>query len=119
MISQRNSLKIALWVAIVGLVLAVIPIWPYGYYTLLRLVVSGVSLFALVVLGAQDTSRTVGLTVVTLLFNPFIAVELTRTIWLPIDLGVAAWFGYIVTQQLSAPPSNDEPLPRGPGAGST
>jgi hypothetical protein len=42
--TDDDTLRIALWVAIAALVGAVLPIWPYGYYTLLRLIVTGVAL---------------------------------------------------------------------------
>ncbi|HIF94976.1 MAG TPA: hypothetical protein EYQ60_17910 [Myxococcales bacterium] len=92
MTTHREILNIALWIAIAILVAAVIPIWPYGLYTLLRLVVTGTALYSLFVLGASDPRRTVGLILVAVLFNPLFPVHLTRVIWLPIDLGVAFWF---------------------------
>ena len=94
--SNRENLRLALWVAIAALVAAVVPIWPYGLYTLLRLVVTGVALFALYVLRTGDAKRTVGLAVVALLFNPLVPVQLSRLAWLPIDLGVAYWFWRII-----------------------
>jgi hypothetical protein len=91
-----DVLRLALWVAIVGLVLAVVPIWPYGYFVLLRLAVSAVAICGLVVLGIGDPKRTVGLSIVALLFNPILPVHLTRAIWFPIDLGIAFWFWKLV-----------------------
>jgi Family of unknown function (DUF6804) len=99
--SNRENLRLALWVAIAALVAAVVPIWPYGLYTLLRLLVTGVALFALYVLGTRDPKRTVGLVVVALLFNPLVPVHLSRLAWLPVDLGVAYWFWRIIDGSLS------------------
>ena len=87
--SSRENLRIALWVAIAVLVAAVIPIWPYGLYTLLRLVVTGVALYSLYVLGNSDPKQTIGLVVVALLFNPIVPVDLSRLLWFPIDLCVS------------------------------
>ena len=97
--SNRENLRTALWVAIALLVAAVIPVWPYGLYTLLRLAVTGVALFALYVLGTGEPKQTIGLAGVALLFNPVIPVELSRTLWFPINLGVAYWFWTIIDKE--------------------
>ena len=115
--SSRENLRIALWVAIAVLVAAVIPIWPYGLYTLLRLVVTGVALYSLYVLGNSDPKQTIGLVVVALLFNPIVPVDLSRLLWFPIDLGVAYWFWTIIEHQLSDGPPTDED-PRAPSTSS-
>jgi hypothetical protein len=111
--SSVENLRIALWVAIGALVLSVLPIWPYGAYTMLRLVVTAVSLFALYVLGTGDPRRTIGLAAVALLFNPLVPVHLSRLLWFPIDLGVAYWFWIILDRHVSRSSSrNDEASPR-------
>ncbi len=106
--SSRGNLRVALWVAIALLVAAVIPIWPYDLYMLVRLVVTGVALFSLYVLGTSDSIRTVGLVAVALLFNPAIPIHLSRLLWFPIDLGVAYWFWTIVDRELSERPQNGD-----------
>ena len=90
--SKRENLRLALLVAAASLAMAVLPIWPYGLYTLLRLFVTGVSLFALFVIGIGSPKQTLGYVVVALVFNPVIPVSLHQIAWLPIDLGVAYWF---------------------------
>jgi len=99
--SNRENLRLGLWVAIAALVVAVVPIWPYGLYTLVRLVVSSVASFAIYVLGTSDSKRTVALVVVALLFNPIAPVHLSRLAWLPIDLGVAFSFWRIIEGNLT------------------
>ena len=99
--SHRENLRLALWVAIAALVAAVIPIWPYELYKLLRLLVTGVALFAMYVLGTTDPKRTVGLVIVALLFNSIVPVHLSRLTWLPINLGVAFWFWRIIEGTLT------------------
>ncbi len=106
--ANRENLRIALWVAIVALMAAVIPIWPYGLYTLLRLVVTGVSLYAIYVFGLGESKRTVGFVAVALLFNPVFPVHLSRLIWFPIDLGVAFWFWRVVESTSTGGPKRDE-----------
>lgn len=106
--SNRDSLRLALLVAIAALVAAVIPVWPYGLYTLLRLVVTGVALFAIYVLGTGDPKRTIGLVTVALLFNPIIPIHLSRLAWFPIDLGVAFWFWRIIDSEVSIRRTTDD-----------
>ena len=112
--TNQENLRIALWAAIAVLVAAVIPIWPMGLYTLLRLVVTGVALFSIYVLGTGDPKQTVGLVLVALVFNPIIPVHLSRPFWFPIDLGVAYWFWTIVDRKLS----DDQPTEQGPDTAS-
>lgn len=62
----------------------------YGYYTVLRWVVCGVSAFAAF---RASERRKIGwawvLAIVALFFNPFIPVKLNRETWALIDVGVA------------------------------
>ena len=109
--SQRDNLRVALFVAAAASAAAVIPIWPYGYYTLLRIVVTAVAVFAIVVLGNASASRTVGLALFALLFNPFVPIHLTRALWFPFDLGVAVWFVYIAVTGLSDDTTQQNPDP--------
>ena len=111
MTSHQENLKIALWVAIGLLLAAILPIWPYGIYTLLRLVVTLVAIYGIFALGTGNPVQTVGLAVVALLFNPIVTVHLPRLMWAPIDLGVAYWFWTIIDRQLS-PKSEDPKLPQ-------
>ena len=76
------------------LVIALAPL-PYGYYTLLRLVVcvcAGVIAYQnYVQTGGKITSWFVGLVGLALLFNPIFPVHLTRGIWAPINLASAVF----------------------------
>ncbi len=91
--SHQNYVTMFLLIAIGMLVLAVPPIWPYGYYTLLRIVVCGVAVYATYV------GYNVGLRIflvswifIALLFNPIIPIYLTKEIWVLIDIIVAIIF---------------------------
>ncbi len=106
MISQNQdtrTLKTLLKIAVAALFLAVLPIWPYGYYTLLRLVVCGVCIFFVVKIKNLPAlkSHKAALIVVGILFNPLIPVYLVRTIWLPIDIGTGIYL-IILVQKLGA-----------------
>ena len=76
------------------LILALLP-WLYGYYTLLRLVVSLVSALLAFTQWKHDdavSGWTVALAVTALLYNPVITIHLTREIWSILNLATAALF---------------------------
>lgn len=91
--SHKNSVTISLLIAIGMLILAIPPIWPYGYYILLRLVVSGVAVYAIYV-GYNVDLRTIPviLGIIALLFNPIIPIYLKKEVWIVIDIIVAIVF---------------------------
>jgi len=67
---------------------------PYGYYTFLRWVICGISIFIACSAygwGGIWASWLFGL--IALLFNPLIPIHLTREIWQPIDTVCAVLFG--------------------------
>ena len=79
-------------ISIVMLLLAIPSIWPYGYYTLLRLVVCGTSVF---ITGKAYEFNRKNLPYVSgfiaLLFNPLIPIHLDKEMWVVIDLVVAVF----------------------------
>ena len=73
---------------IVAAVMALVAIadLPYGYYTLMRLVVCATAVFVLVVAARSRQMWAVWLFGMTaLLFNPIVPVHLTKGMWQPID----------------------------------
>jgi len=66
--------------------------WPYGFYQLLRIVVTGTAVYvvAQVVNRRQFWPWIMG--GVAILFNPILPISLTREQWQPIDFGVAVIF---------------------------
>jgi len=59
---------------------------PYGYFTLMRLVVCATAIFVIVI--AARSSQTWGIWlfgIIAALFNPLIPVHLTKGLWRPID----------------------------------
>ena len=81
--------------SIVFLAFAVLGSWPYGFYTLLRLVVCGSAVY----LAVQFNSRSDGVWIwvmagVALLFNPVVPVGLTRDTWVLLDVATAVVFGF-------------------------
>ena len=101
--NHRENLRIGLWVAIVALLVGIPPIWPYGYYVLLRLVVCAVSIYAIYVRRDSEPKYIVALVSTTLLFNPVIPVYLNKLLWVPIDLGVAYFFWHLLSDASSPP----------------
>jgi hypothetical protein len=86
--------NIASLITIVMLLLAIpYGVWPYGYYILLRWVVTGTALFVL--WTAYDSKKTPWLWimgVVALLFNPIAPIYLDKDTWVVIDFIVAGLF---------------------------
>ncbi len=78
-----------------ALVLAIAPL-PYGYYTLLRLLIF-VSAIALAWQDYNENERLSGWVAVfgilAIVFNPIIPVYLNREVWFFIDIVAAAIFG--------------------------
>jgi len=78
------------------LIIALAPL-PYGYYTLLRIVVCGAAAFLAwqtYTLEGQITGWVVLLGLIAALFNPIFPVHLTRDIWRIIDPFCAGLFGW-------------------------
>lgn len=69
---------------------------PYGYYTFLRIAVTGWALF-LVWFEYEErsifTPWLIGFALIVGLFNPIIPVHLDRDTWRIIDVAAAAFFG--------------------------
>lgn len=86
-------IKVPAVASIIMLLLAIPEGWPYGYYTLLRLVVCGSSVyvgFLAYNLNKQGWTWTMGF--IALLFNPLIPIHLDKPTWVPIDLVAAFLF---------------------------
>jgi hypothetical protein len=86
--------NIASGIAILMLLLAIPSgIWPYGYYMLLRWVITGVALFVLWI--AYNLKRQGWLWVmigIAVLFNPVAPIYLDKEIWVIIDFIAAVIF---------------------------
>lgn len=91
----RVEINPAVWLVPAGALLVALAPLPYGFYTLLRLVVTGAALF-LAYSEYQALQRVtvwiVVLAALAILFNPVVPVHLTREIWAPIDIAAAVLF---------------------------
>jgi hypothetical protein len=82
----------ALWlIPAAMLVLALLQL-PYGYYTLLRLVVCLTAAIIAFQSWPKHQAWAIAFGFVALLFNPLIIVALDRGTWAPIDVAVAAMY---------------------------
>ena len=80
-----HLLTISIWL----LFIAVIPIIPYPFYLLLRLIVSiscFVTYYNVRHIHYSKTWLKPSLIVIGILFNPLVPVHLTRFLWLPVDI---------------------------------
>ncbi len=85
--------NIASGISVIMLLLAIPTFWPYGYYVLLRWVVTISAVFLLSL--AYESKKTFWLFLmgmVVILFNPIIPVHLDKEIWIVIDFVVAVLF---------------------------
>ena len=75
--------------------IAVLPL-PYGFYTLLRLVVTGLCVIAAVQTFNKSANTLPWLlTGLALLFNPVLKVPLDREVWAVIDLAVGFYLIFL------------------------
>jgi hypothetical protein len=74
--------------------------WPYGFYQLLRIVVTGTAIYVVVqtLNHRQYWSWLMG--GIAILFNPILPITLKKEEWQPIDFGVAIVFLTVLIQSL-------------------
>jgi len=89
--SHITSLMKIFYIPAILLFLAFLEL-PYGYYTFLRLVVTGMALYAAFGLLEKGSINFWVMLAIAALFNPLIPVHLTKEIWLPIDVLVGIYF---------------------------
>ena len=93
LIKNKNT---AAFISATALVLAAVVLWPYGYYILLRWIVSIAAFFTAYVANKLDKTDnplwTWPFMLVGFLFNPIAPVYLDRETWQVIDIAVALAF---------------------------
>lgn len=90
---MKIDLKSQCIIAALLLVLAILPIWPYGFYTLLRLTISVTAV--IVAWGFYKSHFPAWAFIfgsVAFLFNPLIPIHLNKSSWVPIDFISAILF---------------------------
>lgn len=83
---------IALWLMPATMLLGALLHLPYGYYTLLRLVVCVSASIIAFQSWPKHQAWAIAFGVVALLFNPLIIVALDRETWAPIDVAVGGLY---------------------------
>lgn len=84
--------NIASIIATVFLFLALLNGWPYGFFTLLRLVVFVATAYIAWIAYTQQKEKWVWIFgFIAVLFNPFIVVHLNRELWSFIDVIVGVF----------------------------
>lgn len=91
---------IPLAASIVLLLMASADSWPYGFYQLLRIVVTGTASYALVLTAQSRKVWPWVMGAIAILFNPVLPISFTREEWQPIDFGVAIIFSIALIQAL-------------------
>ena len=92
------SIRPPVIVSIIMLLIAMLPV-PYGYYTLLRIVVClSAGFLAWHSYKMQRQHWMWGLGFIALIFNPIIPLHLGREIWVVIDIVVAIVLGIYLIQ---------------------
>ena len=94
---NKNSLALFLLIPAVLLIIAPLVSFPYGFYTLLRLIVSITSGFIIYhsYKGAGGVNEiSIIFALILILYNPFVPVHLSREIWMPINFITSAVYIY-------------------------
>ena len=84
-------------ISIVMLFAGIPKFFPYGYYTLLRLVVCGTGAY-IAYFSFEEERKLIGYlsVVIAFLFNPIFPVHLDKEAWVIIDFIVAIFFGITI-----------------------
>ena len=94
---NKNSLALFLLIPAVLLIIATLVTFPYGFYTLLRLIVSITSGFIIYhsYKGAGGVNEiSIIFALILILYNPFVPVHLSREIWMPINFITSGIYFY-------------------------
>ena len=94
---NKNSLTLFLLIPAVLLIIAPLVSFPYGFYTLLRLIVSITSGFIIYhsYKGAGGVNEiSIIFALILILYNPFVPVHLSREIWMPINFITSGIYFY-------------------------
>lgn len=87
--TNKNK-NIAIIISVILLFLAMIEGWPYGFFTLLRLVVFGTTAYlSWLAYKSEKQAWTWVFGFIALVFNPLIPLHLGRDLWIVVDLLVA------------------------------
>lgn len=90
---QIKYKKIATWVSITMLILAIPAIWPYAYFQLLRLVVTAGAAYIAWFFSKLEKNGWMWIMIaIVVLYNPIIPFYLSKGTWIFFDLVVVIIF---------------------------
>ena len=95
MTKELTKYKNIITVIAIAVLLLAIPsgIWPYGYFVLLRWVITGAALYNIwVAYNLQKMGWVWIMGGIALLFNPIVPLHLDKSIWQVLDLVAASIF---------------------------
>jgi uncharacterized membrane protein YccC len=99
---KYGTLSIVSFIA-AGLALVAIADWPYGFYMLLRLVVTAAACAAAFAFWEPRRPALLVLAVgLGLLFQPLVKVAFEKDVWRVLDVGAAVllvWFGFATREE--------------------
>lgn len=99
---KLKDFKITIIPGIIAIILLLLSFldWPYGYYTFLRFVITGIAVYYIYCLYIKEKWQTFWfwiLIVIGILFNPFVPIILgDKSIWGIIDVVVALFFVVLI-----------------------
>jgi uncharacterized membrane protein YfcA len=80
-------------IATIGLLIAVIPIWPYFFYQFLKLAVFGTAVFCVYLYHKEKNANwMIVMIVIAIIFNPINALYFGHFFWSIVDIIVALLF---------------------------
>ena len=90
-----RSISPAFWIGIAGLLFAAALPLPYGFYSFLRIAVCAFSIAVTFAIYSETSRFTLWcaiLLAIAALFNPFIPVHLSKSVWSVLDVVAGALF---------------------------
>ena len=85
---NKNSLALFLLIPAALLIIAPLISFPYGFYTLLRLIVSitaGLIIYNTYIISKGINEISIIFSLILILYNPIVPIHLSREIWIPIN----------------------------------
>ena len=95
---EQSPFVTAFWICVGLIALGLFPM-PYGYYTLLRLILCGVCVWGIILVHERQVGIAAGLGVAALLYNPVMPIHLgAKTPWVAINLATLVLLYFVVRQ---------------------
>lgn len=93
---QLRNVHWTLWAIPVAMSMMALAEWPYGYYSLLRVVIcttAGWIAWVHYNLDGRASRWVLAFAFLALLFNPFLKVHLSRDVWMAVNVATALTYG--------------------------